>query len=110
VGTAGSDHAELRRCLKAGQYASACAAARSLAVVPLDAALDLTLLAAEKDPERYEAMARRWLARMIDETSPGLPEISLAIVSLRARKKPPDPARGRGAEGWQREAPQERGE
>ncbi len=57
MGIAGSDHAELRRCLAVGQYASAMAAAHSLAVVPLDAALDLTLLAARKDPDRYEAMA-----------------------------------------------------
>jgi hypothetical protein len=89
VGTAGSDHAELRRCLKVGQYASACAAARSLAVVPLDAALDLTLLAAEKAPDRYEAMARRWLVRFMEETEPGLPEISLTIAHLRAQKRPP---------------------
>lgn len=89
MGTAGTDHAELRRCLAAGQYASAMAAAHSLAVVPLDAALDLTMLAAEKDPDRYEEMARRWLVRWMEETEPGLPEISLAIVSLGARKKPP---------------------
>jgi hypothetical protein len=88
MGTAGSDHAELRRCLKAGMYANACAAARSLQVVPLDAALDLTMLAAEKDPERYEPMAKRWLVRWIEETEPGLEEISAAIGDLRAKRRP----------------------
>jgi hypothetical protein len=88
VGTAGSDHAELRRCLSAGMYANACAAARSLAVVPLDAALDLTLLAAEKDPDRYEEMVRHWLVRWMVETEPGLPEIQLTIARLRERKSP----------------------
>jgi hypothetical protein len=72
MGVSGSDHAELRRCLKAGQYASACSAARSLTVVPLDAALDLTLLAAEKHPERFEAMAVRWLTRLGEERRPSL--------------------------------------
>jgi hypothetical protein len=85
----GSDHAALRRALRTGDYASACTYARSLAVVPLDAALDLTLLAAEKDPDRYEDMARRWLVRWMEETEPGLAEIALAIVHLRPRKKPP---------------------
>lgn len=69
-------------------YANACAAARSLAVVPLDAALDLTLLAAEKDPERYEAMARKWLVRWMEETEPGLPEIQLTIAQLAAGMRP----------------------
>jgi hypothetical protein len=83
-----SDHAELRRCLAAGEYASACAAARSLAVVPLDAALDLTMLAAEKAPDRFEEMARRWVVRFITETEPALAEISVVIGSLRAGEKP----------------------
>jgi hypothetical protein len=89
VGVSGSDHAELRRCLAAGDYASAFAAARSLAVVPLDAALDLTMLAAEKAPDRFEDMARRWVVRFITETEPGLPEIALTLTQLRARRRPP---------------------
>jgi hypothetical protein len=89
VGVSGSDHAELLRCLKAGDYRSACSAARSLSVVPLDAALDLTLLAAKKDPGRYEDMARKWLVRWMEETDPGLEEISVAIGKLRAGRTPP---------------------
>jgi hypothetical protein len=91
VGVTGSDHAELLRLLKVGQYASACSAARSLPVVPLDAALDLTLLAAEKDPDRYEDLARRWLVRWMEETEPGLAEISVAMACLAARRRPPMP-------------------
>lgn len=89
MGNAGSDHAALRRALRTGHYASACTYARSLPVVPLDAALDLTLLAAEKKPERYEGMARRWLVRWMEETEPGLAEISLTIACLRDRRRPP---------------------
>jgi hypothetical protein len=84
MATAGSDHAALRRALKARDYESACTYARSLPVVPLDAALDLTLLAAEKKPERFEDLARRWLVRWMEEMEPGLPEIQLTIAQLRA--------------------------
>jgi hypothetical protein len=89
MGNAGSDHAELRRCLEAGLYANALAAARSMPVVPLDAALDLTMLAAKKDPEHYEEMARRWFVRWVTETEPSLPEISLTLVHLLAQERPP---------------------
>lgn len=52
MGVTGTDYGDLKRALKAGQYASACSAAHSLPHVPLSDALDLTLLAAEKKPER----------------------------------------------------------
>jgi hypothetical protein len=91
VGNAGTTHGDLRRSLAAGLFTNACAAAHDLPHVPLDAALDLTLLAAEKAPERYEPMARKWLVRWMVETEPGLPEIALTIACLRAKKKPPDP-------------------
>lgn len=88
MGNAGTTHGELRRALAAGLFTNACAAARDLPHVPLDAALDLTLLAARKAPERYEDMARRWLVRWMEETEPGLPEIKLTIAQLRARERP----------------------
>lgn len=59
------------------------AAARELQVVPLDAALDLTLLAAEKDPDRYEAMAVRWVQRLIEERRPSLNETVWAGTRLK---------------------------
>lgn len=62
----------MRRAIKAGQYASACTYARSVPVVPLDSALEITLLAAEKDPKRFEAMAVRWLGRLAAERKPSL--------------------------------------
>jgi hypothetical protein len=83
VGTAGTTHGELRRTLAARQFT----AAWDLPHVPLDA-LDLTLLAAEKDPDRYEEMARRWLVRWMEEAEPGLSEIVVRIAELAAGKRP----------------------
>jgi hypothetical protein len=89
VGVSGTDYGDLKRALKAGNYLNACSAARSLPHVPLADALDLTLLAAEKKPERYEAMARKWLVRWIEETEPPAVEIPVAIACLAARTRPP---------------------
>jgi hypothetical protein len=83
MGIAGSDHAELRRALDAGLWGNAWAAAHSLAVVPLDAALELTLLAAHKKPARFEELAVRWLTRYAAEKDPPLGEYSLAAALLR---------------------------
>lgn len=88
MGTAGTTHGELRRTLAAGQFTAACAAAWDLPHVPLDAALDLTLLAAERAPDRYEGMVRRWLVRWMEETEPGLSEIQLTIAQLAAGRRP----------------------
>jgi hypothetical protein len=89
VGVSGTDYGDLKRALKAGNYLNACSAARSLSHVPLEDALDLTLLAAEKKPERYEAMARKWLVRWMEETEPGVAEIAVTIACLQARRRPP---------------------
>jgi hypothetical protein len=82
IGNAGTPYGELQRALKAGLYVNARAAARELPVVPLDAALDLTLLAAEKDPKRFEAMAVRWLSRLGEERKPSLHEMVWATQRM----------------------------
>jgi hypothetical protein len=82
MGNAGSTYGELRRCLKAGLFTGAWAAAHDLPVVPLDAALELTLLAAEKAPGRYEAMAVRWMARLAAERKVPLAEYVWAATRL----------------------------
>jgi hypothetical protein len=87
IGTAGTTHGELRKALKAGLYMQAMAAAHDLPVVPLDAALELTLLAAEKDPGRFEAMAVRWLSRLAQEKRPSLHEFVWASQRLQDVKE-----------------------
>jgi hypothetical protein len=53
-------------------------------VVDLQEALDLVCLVAEKRPERLDAYARRWLARLADERPLRLAELDIALAALRA--------------------------
>jgi hypothetical protein len=81
---AGSDHGEFQLALRAGNWASAFAAAHSLPVVSLEDALELVLLGAEKvDKDRYERLASRWLTRLLEERRVSLGEIAWAVDRLR---------------------------
>jgi hypothetical protein len=84
MGVSGSDHGEFQRALRAGNWASAFAAAYSLPIVRLEDALELVLLGAQKvDRDRYERLAARWLARLLEERKMSLHEISWATERLR---------------------------
>lgn len=72
MGNAGSVYGNFRTAIRTGSYTLACQVARELPRVGLREALQLTLLAAEKDPDRYERMARRWMARFLEEKQPTL--------------------------------------
>lgn len=72
MGEAGHPAGWLRNALRTRSYNRAVEFARELPRVDLRAALELTMLAAEKDPQRYERMARRWLARFLEEKRPTL--------------------------------------
>lgn len=66
----------LDRALTARDYGLAARLARSLSFVSLRDALRLTVLAARKDPEHYDAMAKRWLIRFMHEHRPSLKLLS----------------------------------
>jgi hypothetical protein len=72
MGNAGTAYGNFRTAIKTGSYVLACQVASELPRVGLSEALQLTMLAAKKDPERYERMARRWLVRFITEKRPTL--------------------------------------
>src|ERR1041384_3365631 len=72
MGTAGHRTGELRTALRTRSFNMALQIARELRPVSLRDGLDLTLLAAHKDPDRYERMARRWLERFLREARPTL--------------------------------------
>jgi len=72
MGNAGSSYGNFATAVKTGSYTLACQVARELPRIGLREALQLTLLAAEKDPDRYEQMARRWLVRFLEEKRPTL--------------------------------------
>jgi len=83
MGVAGTDHAEFQRALRAGNWQSAFAAAHSLPVVRLEDALELVLLGASRvERDRYERLAQRWLARLLEERRLSLREIAWAVERL----------------------------
>ena len=57
-------------------------AARELGGLSLDDALKLCVMLAERDPQRFERAALRWLSRFIEERLPPLAEVALAAVAL----------------------------
>jgi hypothetical protein len=65
----------LNQALKTKDVEGALAAAQMARYVPLRYALRLTLLLADNRSPRYEAAARRFLARVIEELNPPLIEI-----------------------------------
>ncbi len=84
-------------------------AARELPNLPLEDALQLVRLYAERGSPKYEKAALRWLERYLTEGSPRLQHFAEITASLakrepldrdrsRARELPAD--RGAGARGW----------
>jgi hypothetical protein len=67
VANAGSDTGRLRTALNTGSYGLAKNIAAGLPHVPIADAIRLTVLAAQNDPKAFEPMARRCLARLIEE-------------------------------------------
>jgi hypothetical protein len=58
------------------------AAATELPRVSLSDALDLCVLLAESEDRRFEAAARRWLARFTQETHSSVAQIGMASAAL----------------------------
>jgi hypothetical protein len=89
VGAAGSPYAAFSRALRSRNLTLALAEARDLPVVNLADALELLLLIRDKQPERYDRAAARWLARYCLEV-PGvdLPEAMLAASALQTLAAP----------------------
>jgi hypothetical protein len=73
-----------RRALDRGNVTEALSAAAELQFVALAEALELTLLLADGDPERYERAAVRWHGRFLHETKNVDLRESLAVLTLLA--------------------------
>jgi hypothetical protein len=73
-----------RRALDRGNVTEALSAASELQFVALAEALELTLLLADKEPERYDRAAARWHVRFLQE----VPNVDLrdsqAVLALLA--------------------------
>jgi hypothetical protein len=73
-----------RRAHDRGKVTEALSAAAELQFVGLAEALELTLLLAEEDPERYERAAVRWHGRSLHESKNVDLRESLAVLVLLA--------------------------
>jgi hypothetical protein len=60
-------------------------AARELPNLPLEDALQLVHLYAEKDSPKFQAAARRWLGRYLEEESPTLLDFAQMAATLAQR-------------------------
>jgi hypothetical protein len=78
----GSAYTRFRRALDRGNLTEALSAAAELDFVGLAEALELTLLLAEGEPERYERAAVRWHVRFLEETKNVDFRESLAVLAL----------------------------
>lgn len=75
MGNAGSQLGELKTALSTGSYVLAARIAKDLPRVDLSDAVRLTILAADKDSERFDALAQRCLVRLIEERQVTLNEV-----------------------------------
>jgi hypothetical protein len=80
----GSAYMRFRRALDRGNVAEALSAASELQFVSLADALELTLLLADREPEKYDRAAARWHVRFLQE----VPNVDLrenqAVLALLA--------------------------
>jgi hypothetical protein len=82
VGVAGNRQAELRTALQTGAYGLALGIAEELQHVGLDDAIRLTVLAAERDPERFDTLAQRCIVRLIEERRLTLNDVLWVVQRL----------------------------
>lgn len=82
--SSGSPYARFRRALAIGRLPLVLAAAAELGHVGLGDALDVLVLIAREDPERYPRAAARFMQRLASERTLTLEEhrLALAIIDL----------------------------
>jgi hypothetical protein len=83
----GSAGAIFWRAIARGNVIMAETIAREFDVLPLDYALALTHLYAEKGDRRFEQAALRYLARYLAEADPSLADVA-GVAALLAERKP----------------------
>jgi hypothetical protein len=79
----GRPYARFRRALDVRSVLQAEAAAREIGRLGLLDALDYLALLAAEAPDRYDRAARRWLARLLSESTLTPDEVSVAFGCLR---------------------------
>jgi hypothetical protein len=82
VTSQGTAHGRFTRAVASGNLREAEMAARELGGLSLEDALKLCVMLAERDPQRFERAALRWLERFIGERLPPISEVALAATAL----------------------------
>ena len=82
----GHPSAVFQRALKNGNLWVAEAEARDMRRVPLEDALTLVYLYAEKESPKYERAAMKWLRHYLDEKEPTLKEFAEVVTSPEQRQ------------------------
>ena len=92
----GSAYGRFRRALANGNLQLVRAAAGELPVIRLDDALRVCLLIRDRDPQRYERAALRWVARFaVEARDASLADVQAAAAALEQLPGEPDEAMNR---------------
>jgi len=91
----GSPYGRFRRALEQGNLQLVRAAAGELPTIRLDDALRVCLLIRDRDPQRYERAALRWVARFaVEARAATLGDVQDAAAALARLPAQPDEAMG----------------
>jgi hypothetical protein len=91
----GSAYGRFRRALQQGNLQLVRAAAGELPTIRLDDALRVCLLIRDRDPQRYERAALRWIARFaVEAQAATLGDVQAAARALAQLPSEPDDAMG----------------
>jgi len=91
----GTAYGRFRRALARGNLQLVRAAAAELPTIRLDDALRVCLLIRDRDPERYERAALRWVARFaVEARDATLADVQAAVAALAQLPGEPDEAMG----------------
>jgi hypothetical protein len=93
--SSGSPYARFRRALSTGNLALVRAAAAELPRVDLGDALSVCVLLRDREPERFERAAVRWLGRFcVERPDASIDDVQRAAGALRALSSDPEEALG----------------
>jgi hypothetical protein len=93
VSDAGSAYSRFQRALTTGNLAIIRAAAAELPAIRLDDALQVCVLLRDREPERYERAAVRWIGRYcVERTQATLDDVEHARAAFSIMRRDPERA------------------
>lgn len=93
VSTTGSSYQRFRRALATQNLALIRAAAAELPQVRLDDALEVCVLLRDREPERYDRAAVRWIARFcVERDQVSLEDVTHATTAFSLMRSQPEQA------------------